>query len=75
MIARSFTKRCRSARFLAALVAGLLLLTTGGYTDNGSPLRLQQTIALPGVQDRIDHMALDLTGNRHQNYAWWLNRY
>jgi DNA-binding beta-propeller fold protein YncE len=63
MIIRPFIKRCCSAKCLAGLVAGLLILTAWGYTDNGTPLRLIQTIALK-VQGRIDHMAVDLAGGR-----------
>jgi len=64
MIVRPFINKWSSARCLAALVAGLLLLTTKGYADNGTPLRLVQTIKLPEVQGRIDHMAVDLAGKR-----------
>jgi DNA-binding beta-propeller fold protein YncE len=64
MIARPFTKRYRSARCLAALVAGFLVLTARGYAETRTPLRLERTIALPGVQGRIDHLAVDLPGER-----------
>ena len=60
MIVRPFTKRWSSARCLAALVAGLLVLTARGYAETRTPLRLERTIALPGVQGRIDHLAVDL---------------
>ena len=64
MMTRPFTKRYRSARCLAALVAGLMLLAARGYAESGTPLRLERTIVLPDVQGRIDHMAVDLTGER-----------
>jgi hypothetical protein len=38
MTARSFTKRFSSARYLAALVSGLLVLTARVFAENGTPL-------------------------------------
>lgn len=32
--------------------------------QSGAPFKLKQTIALPGVEGRIDHFAFDLTGER-----------
>jgi DNA-binding beta-propeller fold protein YncE len=32
--------------------------------QSGAPLKLEQTIALPGVEGRIDHFALDASGER-----------
>ena len=34
------------------------------FAQNGQSLRLTQTIALPGVEGRIDHFALDAAGER-----------
>lgn len=57
------TARCKSASCLAILV-GILLLATGGAAPSGPPLSLEQTIPLPEVQGRIDHLAVDLAGER-----------
>ena len=64
MITKPSIKRPGSARYLAVLVIGLMLLAAKGYTESGTPLRLERTIALPNVQGRIDHMAIDLAGER-----------
>jgi DNA-binding beta-propeller fold protein YncE len=50
-----------------AIVLVLASLSTGTLTvwpENDSPLRLKQTIALPGVEGRLDHLAFDATGER-----------
>ncbi len=49
---------------IASLVVGLMLLALTGYAESGMPLRLERTIALPEVRGRIDHMAVDLAGER-----------
>jgi DNA-binding beta-propeller fold protein YncE len=62
----------QGAGFVRWAVAGLLLSATacasGARTisarDASSPLRLQREIALPGVKGRIDHLAVDLAGER-----------
>ena len=44
-----------------------MLLSTGTLpvrSENDSPLRLKQTIPLPGVEGRIDHFAFDPAGER-----------
>jgi DNA-binding beta-propeller fold protein YncE len=46
------------AHFTGALIVGFWVSST--LTVNASPLGLAQTIALPGVEGRIDHMAIDL---------------
>jgi hypothetical protein len=46
---------------------GVLLLCGSVATvdaQHGLPLRLQETIPLPGVEGRIDHLALDAAGER-----------
>ncbi len=53
----------RSAIRLSALI-GLTLLAAHGYAESGTPLRLERTIPLPNVKGRIDHMAVDLAGER-----------
>jgi len=46
--------------FVIALVGNCLAAESG----NAPPLELKQTIALPGVEGRIDHFALDPAGDR-----------
>src|SRR5215470_17682534 len=43
---------------------GLTSLTVTAHAGEPSPLRLVQTISLPNVDGRIDHMAADLKGQR-----------
>jgi hypothetical protein len=64
MITKPFTKRYRSTSCLVALLAGFMLLAGKGYTESEMPLRLERTIVLPDVQGRIDHMAVDVAGER-----------
>jgi len=40
------------------------LFISASACGSGSPLKLTQTIPLPGVEGRIDHLAVDLTGRR-----------
>ncbi len=46
----------------------LALLSSGGafpaHAQSDAPLKLTQTIPLPGVEGRIDHLALDTAGER-----------
>jgi DNA-binding beta-propeller fold protein YncE len=51
-------------RAVLATICGLCLLTGVAVAAPPGPLRLVQTIALPGVEGRIDHMALDADGQR-----------
>ena len=53
----TITKCCLIVVFLAFL-SGLL------YGQAGLPLKLTQTIALTGVEGRIDHLAFDVKGQR-----------
>ena len=46
------------------LVLALTLLTRTAPAQEGAPLRLVQTIPLPHVEGRMDHMAVDLQGQR-----------
>ena len=41
-----------------------LLFVVKAHTETITPLRLVQTIPIPGVVGRIDHMAVDLKGQR-----------
>ena len=57
----------RAFFFSKAIVLTLVLLSTGTLdvrSENDSPLRLKQTIPLPGVEGRIDHFAFDAAGER-----------
>jgi len=49
-----------------AVATALLIAQTAVATDehNGALLQLQQTIPLPGVEGRIDHLAFDDAGER-----------
>src|SRR5215475_15933608 len=46
------------------LLLALTLLTSTAHAQDGAPLRQVQTIPLPQVEGRIDHMAVDLQGQR-----------
>src|SRR5262249_48862484 len=46
------------------LLLALTLLMSTTHAQEGAPLRLVQTIPLPHVEGRIDHMAVDLQGQR-----------
>ena len=46
------------------LLLALTLLTSTAPAQEGAPLRLVQTIPLPHVEGRMDHMAVDLHGQR-----------
>lgn len=57
----------RAFFFSRAIILTLALLPTGALivrSENDSPLRLKQTIPLPGVEGRIDHFAFDAAGQR-----------
>src|SRR3979490_3489537 len=43
----------------------LLILSVSGHSQSRQdPLRLVQTISIPGVEGRFDHLAVDLKGKR-----------
>ena len=48
--------------YVALVLCCTGILTVGG--QNAVPLKLKQTIPLPGVEGRIDHFAFDPTGER-----------
>jgi DNA-binding beta-propeller fold protein YncE len=61
--------RCAALQFAgAALLLGGAACASGVKTvsarDPSSPLRLESEIPLPGVNGRIDHLAVDLAGKR-----------
>jgi len=43
---------------------GLIILAVRAHAEDVMPFRLVQTIPLPNVEGRIDHMAVDLKGQR-----------
>ncbi len=52
-------------RCATALLAGAVLAATAAaQSAPAKPLQLMQTVAMPGVEGRIDHMAVDLKGKR-----------
>lgn len=54
----------RSAVNRVALLLGALLIAGSTHAQETTPLRLVQTIPLPNVEGRIDHLAVDLKGQR-----------
>ncbi len=42
----------------------VLLILSGAYAQDYAPLKLLQTIPLPGVEGRMDHLSVDLKGQR-----------
>jgi len=52
----------RSLQAIVALAFCCIVATV--RAQNGAPFRLKQTIGLPGVEGRIDHMELDAAGER-----------
>jgi hypothetical protein len=49
---------------LNLLLMVFALMTTDAQAQESSALRMVQTIPLPNVEGRIDHMAIDLNGQR-----------
>jgi hypothetical protein len=54
----------RSRTFGILLCAAWAAFAAQAEAQSAPPLRLVQTIALPGVEGRIDHLAVDATGQR-----------
>src|SRR6202521_2892063 len=50
--------------FSALVLSVLASLNTQTYTQENAPLRLVQTIPMPNVKGRIDHMDVDVKGKR-----------
>src|SRR5579864_7796189 len=46
------------------LICAIALSGVAGHAQETAPLRLLQTVALPGVHGRIDHFDVDLAGQR-----------
>src|SRR5262245_63575851 len=53
-------KRC-GLMFLLVVLACFVVMA---YGQGNAPLRLVQTIAMPGVEGRIDHLSADVKGQR-----------
>jgi glutamine cyclotransferase len=62
---KKFFERLPRRRF-CAMAAALLICQSTIATDehNSTLLQLKQTIALPGVEGRIDHLDVDISGQR-----------
>jgi len=56
--------KCVLRPSLQAIVALVFCYTLATVRAQTAPLQLKQTIALPGVEGRIDHVALDVAGER-----------
>src|SRR5438477_1750991 len=56
--------KCVLRPSLQAIVALVFCDTLATVRAQTAPLQLKQTIALPGVEGRIDHFALDVVGER-----------
>jgi DNA-binding beta-propeller fold protein YncE len=50
--------------FLNMLLIAFSVMMVDARAEESPPLRLMQTIALPNVEGRIDHMAVDVKGQR-----------
>src|SRR5437016_2642179 len=53
-----------SLRILSLPMYLTVLSAAASAVDESAPLKLVQTIPLPGVEGRIDHMAVDVKGGR-----------
>jgi DNA-binding beta-propeller fold protein YncE len=56
--------RNKMRKFFNILVIGLTTLAARAQAEESTPLRLVQTIPLTNVEGRIDHIAMDLKGQR-----------
>lgn len=61
---KRFSGKGRAGKCLTILLSWFLLLMAGAHAEDKTPLRLERTIPLPDVQGRIDHLAMDLSGER-----------
>jgi hypothetical protein len=51
-------------KFFVLSLTGIALLSVSAYAQEHAPLRLVQTIPMPNVKGRIDHMDVDVKGKR-----------
>src|SRR2546426_7929470 len=42
----------------------VFLMLSGAYAQVNTPLKLVQTIPIPGVEGRIDHLSVDIKGQK-----------
>jgi YVTN family beta-propeller protein len=54
----------RLQKVRSLLLLGMMLGASGGWTQDKAPLELVQTIPMEGVQGKIDHLSVDVTGKR-----------
>src|SRR5262245_34500293 len=60
----AFRPRKRMKPLWNIFLMGVMSLTVNAHAGEPTPLRLVQTIPLPNVEGRIDHLAVDLKGER-----------
>jgi hypothetical protein len=61
---------------LGVLLLSLIGVSTFSFGQSGAsePLKLEATIPMPNVQGRIDHLSIDLKGQRLFVAAWGTTR-
>src|SRR5258708_10422041 len=66
MAARKLPKRERNSMKMFSILGAAVLasLSAQAYAQDHAPLRLVQTIPMPSVKGRIDHMDVDAKGKR-----------
>src|SRR2546428_196571 len=52
------------SKFFLVLLAAFIVMGAAARAQQAAPLRLAQTIALSGVEGRIDHLGVDVKGMR-----------
>src|ERR1700686_2282222 len=57
-------RRSSMKRYLAVIGISMMFLFSKAQAQNGAPLKLIQTIPLPGVEGYFDHLAVDVKGER-----------
>ena len=54
----------RNRRLLLALMSVVCAPALGAHGQHASPLKLVQKVPMPNVQDRLDHLGVDVPGKR-----------
>ena len=54
----------RNRRLLLALISVVCAPALGAHGQHASPLKLVQKVPMPNVQDRLDHLGVDVPGKR-----------
>src|SRR6202790_525785 len=57
-------RRSSMKRYLAVIGISMMFLFSKAQAQSGAPLKLIQTIPLPGVEGYFDHLAVDVKGER-----------